>query len=164
MPAFIMLIGLPGSGKSTFCSGMEKALGATVLSTDDFVERRAAEQGKTYNDVWAETVGEAEKVMWTQFREATEAGKDIIVDRTNLTVKVRNRYLSKLPDGYTKIAVLFMVDDDTLDRRLASRPGKVIPAASIENMRRYMVLPSPSEGFDVIVMSDSVDFAGGVAA
>jgi len=46
------LIGVPGSGKTTWLQNQIWALGLTVVSTDVFVEEYAAAQGRTYNQVF----------------------------------------------------------------------------------------------------------------
>ena len=52
MPKCYQMIGVPGSGKSTWIRNQIWALGLTVISTDAFVEAYAATQGKTYNQVF----------------------------------------------------------------------------------------------------------------
>ena len=56
-----------------------------------------------------------------------------------------------LPSQYEHIAVVFKVPEPAeLTRRLASRPGKVIPAEVMENMIRNFEPPSLDEGFKEI--------------
>jgi len=58
-----------------------------------------------------------------------------------------------LPDYY-KIAVVFKTPNtDELNRRLKSRPDKVIPSKVIANMIDNFQMPYEDEGFDEIVIA-----------
>jgi len=48
------LVGVPASGKSTWVENQDWAKDYVIVSTDDFVEKYAADQGKTYNEVFKE--------------------------------------------------------------------------------------------------------------
>lgn len=148
---FTMLVGLPGSGKSTFLEKYNDDHEAVVLSTDAYIEKHARLLGVTYDSVWASTIKEAEDVMWETFHDAVRGRRPIIVDRTNLTVKGRARFLNQLPRTYVAMATLFEVAPDVLAVRLAQRPGKSIPQEAIDRMRASYVPPSLSEGFAVIM-------------
>ena len=78
MPTVYVLVGVPGSGKSTWIRNQIWALGLTVVSTDAFVEQEAHRQGKTYNEVFDEYMPTAVKLMAEQVVQAREAGHDII--------------------------------------------------------------------------------------
>jgi hypothetical protein len=55
-----------------------------------------------------------------------------------------------LPD-YEHIAVVFQTPNaDELARRLASRPGKNIPAGVVKSMIRGFQMPTEAEGFKEI--------------
>jgi gluconate kinase len=55
-----------------------------------------------------------------------------------------------LPD-YEHIAVVFKTPEkEELDRRLASRPGKNIPAHVMRSMIEHFEMPSEEEGFKEI--------------
>jgi gluconate kinase len=78
---------------------------------------------------------------------AKSIGKDIVWDQTSTTVKSRIRKFNMLPD-HEHIAVVFKTPDaDELARRLASRPGKVIPENVIQDMIAGFEMPTEEEGF-----------------
>lgn len=141
------MIGVPGSGKSTWIKNQDWALGLTVVSTDDFVEDYAKTQGKTYSEVFDEYMPTAVDLMAKVVVHAREHGHDIIWDQTSTTEKSRARKFNMLPD-YEHIAVVFKTPDkEELDRRLASRPGKNIPAHVIRSMIDHFEMPTQEEGF-----------------
>lgn len=147
MPKCYQLIGVPGSGKSTWVANQKWAKDCVVVSTDDFVEAYAKSVGKTYNEVFKDYMPTAVGLMSDQVVKAREEGKDIIWDQTSTTVKSRKRKFNMLRD-YEHIAVVFAIPDDTeLDRRLKSRPGKTIPWYVVDDMIEGFAWPTEDEGF-----------------
>ena len=150
MPKCYQLIGIPGSGKSTWAANQEWAKDCAYINTDSWVELYAKEQGKTYSEVFVEYMPKAVNIMTEHVKLARDAGQDIIWDQTSTTIKSRDRKFNMLPD-YEHIAVVFKCPDaDELVRRLASRPGKLIPVDIIENMIKNFEVPSEEEGFKEI--------------
>ena len=98
MPRCYQLIGVPGSGKSTWVSNQDWARDCVIVSTDAHVEAYATEQGKTYNEVFREYMPTAAALMAEQVHQAREAGLDVIWDQTSMNVKSRRRKFRMLPD------------------------------------------------------------------
>ena len=145
-----MLIGVPGVGKSTWLNNQEWAEGMPVVSTDRFIDAHAAENGKTYNDVFNDYIKIATRLMENQVLICQANNKDFIWDQTNTTVKSRKKKLAML-SGYTAIAVMFRAPDkEEHDRRLASRPGKSIPDHVMQSMLDNLEEPTEEEGFSEI--------------
>jgi predicted kinase len=146
-PVVYVLVGVPGSGKSTWIKNQTWALGLTVASTDNFIEDYAKKQGKTYSEVFDEYMPTAVDLMSTVVVHAREHGHDIIWDQTSTTVKSRARKFRMLRD-YEHIAVVFKTPErDELDARLASRPGKNIPQEVVSSMISTFELPTKEEGY-----------------
>jgi predicted kinase len=150
MPKCYQLVGVPGSGKSTWLKDQIWALGLTVISTDLYVERQAELEGKTYNEVFRDFMPFAVKLMAGDVVRARTLGHDIIWDQTSTTVESRARKFAMLPD-YEHIAVVFKTpESDELARRLASRPGKNIPEHVMRGMIAGWDEPELDEGFKEI--------------
>ncbi len=151
MQKLYILIGVPGSGKSTWIKNC--GIDAVILSTDDKIEAAAEAAGKTYNDMFKSVIGEAEKQMYADALAAFAAGRDVIWDQTNVTAKTRGKKLNRVPAHYEKIAVYFNTPDTAeLNRRLANRPGKTIPANIVMGMVSQLEMPTADEGFDRIII------------
>ncbi|CAB4124669.1 COG4639 Predicted kinase [uncultured Caudovirales phage] len=148
MNKLYVLVGIPGSGKSTWVANQRWDWSKTaVVSTDGLVEDYAKSVGKTYSEVFDEYMPTAVKLMAEQVQEARDAGKDIVWDQTSTTVASRAKKFKMLPD-YQAIAVVFKTpDDEELRRRLRSRPGKVIPQRVIYQMKEHWQTPTLEEGF-----------------
>jgi predicted kinase len=150
MPKCYQLIGVPGSGKSTWISNQDWAVDIPVVSTDNFVEAYAKEQGKTYSEVFEEYMPIAVRLMANQALICQANGLDVIWDQTSTTVVSRTRKFNTLPD-YEHIAIVFKVPElPELMRRLDSRPGKVVPFNVVESMIQNFEPPSEEEGFKQI--------------
>ena len=144
------LIGVPGSGKSTWIKNQIWALGLTVVSTDSWVELEAQRQGKTYSEVFTEYMPTAVDLMAKQVVVAREHGHTVIWDQTSTTVVSRIRKFNMLPD-YEHIAIVFRTPDlDVLKERLASRPGKEVPWEVVQSMIDNFEMPTEEEGFKEI--------------
>ena len=150
MPKCYQLIGVPGSGKTTWVSNQHWAKDCIVVSTDEFVENYAKEVGSTYSEVFDEYMPTAVNLMAEKVVRARIDNKDIIWDQTSMSVKSRKRKFNMLRE-YEHIAVVFATPEkEELDRRLASRPGKNIPAHVIRSMIDNYDAPTEEEGFKEI--------------
>jgi len=155
-PLFVMLIGVPGAGKSFFVKNTVKSLfpdrDFKVISTDAIIDQRAAAQGKTYSDVFQNEIKSATTEMNQTLRNTIANNMDIVWDQTNLTAKSRAGKLSQIPQKYLKVAVFFPTPDEKeLQRRLASRPGKIIPQNIVMGMLSQLQPPTTAEGFDKVI-------------
>lgn len=147
MNKLYVLVGVPGSGKSTWVSNQKWAKDCMYVSTDMHVENYAKLNGKTYNEVFKEYMPTAVKRMADDVNWARNNGKDIIWDQTSTTVKSRAKKFRMLPD-YEAIAVVFETPTPLeLEKRLANRPGKNIPWAVMNTMINGFEMPTVEEGF-----------------
>jgi predicted kinase len=147
MPRCYQLVGVPGAGKSTWIRDQIWALGMFVVSTDVFVEDYARQQGRTYGEVFDEYMPTAVKLMADQVVFCRENNLDVIWDQTSTTVASRAKKFRMLP-SYEHIAVVFQTPDEPEhQRRLQSRPGKVIPEAVLWDMVWNFEMPTHEEGF-----------------
>ena len=144
------LIGVPGSGKSTWVEAQDWALACARVSTDKWVEIYAKEVGRTYSEVFDSFMPTAVDLMAKEVVVARDLGRDIIWDQTSTTEKSRARKFNMLPDYY-HIAVVFKTPEaDELARRLASREGKNIPDHVMRSMIKHFEMPTEEEGFKEI--------------
>ena len=150
MPKCYQLIGVPGAGKSTWIKNQVWAKDLPVVSTDNFVEAYAKEQGKTYNEVFTDYMPTAVKLMANQALICAANGLDVIWDQTSTTINSRKRKFNTLPK-YDHIAVVFHTPPrDALDVRLSGRPGKHIPKKVVDDMIANWNEPTEDEGFTEI--------------
>lgn len=140
MTKFIMMVGLPGSGKSSWA----EAQGIKVFSSDTMREEYygdASFQGD--NNLIFE-------LLHKRIIENLEAGNDSIFDATNLNSKKRRHFLNKIADlDVRKIAVVAAKPIEQCIENDKSRKRHV-PEYVINRMRTQFQIPMLQEGFDEI--------------
>ena len=155
MPKCTLLVGVPGSGKSTWIRKLWPM--ANVISTDNVIENVAHNYRMTYNEGFKDLINFAEKVMWRQITSCLINESNCVIDRTNLTAKSRAKFIQKFKQHHYEIECLVFpeVGSEALSkeewkRRLDSRPGKTIPQEALDRMVDSYEIPLMSEGFDKI--------------
>lgn len=149
-PFAVMMIGLPGSGKSTWIK--ENLPGVKVLSTDDFIEQYAASKGKTYSEVFAKAAPLASAKFEQELKKAAKNGESVIIDQTNMGKKARVNKITPFKDHY-KVAIMVSADPTELKLRLrhrAEKTGKHIPDKVIDQMSRSYQTITKDEGWNEI--------------
>jgi len=148
-----ILIGLPATGKSTYADEYD---GWTILSTDDNVMEMG--NGLSYDEAWKKYIGKADNKFFADLLLSIQHGKDIVVDRTNMTVKSRSRIFNLINRSgnrqqYQITAYVFGLSLNPYEwvKRLNSRPGKTIPPGRLFEAALNFEYPSYEEGFDSIV-------------
>lgn len=145
-----ILIGVPGSGKSTWAFNQPWTKDCAYISTDKHVEDYARHMGKTYSEVFEEYMPTALEFMLSDVANARDKGKDIIWDQTSTTIASRKRKFNMLPDYY-HVAVVFKTPPMTeLSKRLNSRPGKEVPMSVVNMMISLFETPTDKEGYKEI--------------
>lgn len=150
MSRFYMLIGLPGSGKSTWSLSIAN-YNTSIISSDTIREELYGDVNDTiHND-------ETFNFMFSRTVKSLNSGRDVIYDATNLSRKRRINLLKQLPLGTEKCAVLFAVPFTVCMERNLSR-DRIVPENVMNRMYKSFNVPSTSEGFDYIhIVSPGVD-------
>lgn len=137
-PTCVVMVGLPATGKSTRVrehSTMNPDV--FVYSTDSLLEEWAAEEGKTYNEVFNDLIDNATREMNRMLGSAIRNRMDIVWDQTNLSVRKRAKIIRRMRNANYRVECECIVppeagwisDQKTWKHRLESRPGKTITAS-----------------------------------
>lgn len=128
MKTIVIIIGLQGSGKSTFYK--QQLSGNFVRINLDTLHTRNNEN--------------------REIERCVLEGKSFAVDNTNVTVTERKKYIDIAKEnGYTVIGYFMESKLKDCIERNNRRTGKQrIPSAAIAATSNKMVLPSYEEGFD----------------
>lgn len=149
-----MLVGVPGSGKTTFRERNFELDHAVHVCSDSYIERIATMFGTTYNAIFRDAIKLAQNHCTREALRAIEKRLPVVWDQTNITVKSRKEKLELFPATYKKVAwVIPFPGWEELDRRLADPyrvREKTVPRSVIENMVKSYVRPTLFEGFDEI--------------
>ena len=145
-PEVLILCGLPCSGKSTFCSWFPQHI---KLSSDKYIEELAKENNTTYNEIFKDSIKDANKKFFQDVFKAANSNNNVIIDRKNLTIRSRNKFI-KIFKKHTPVIVYFDVSLDTIFSRNI-REGKIISKVTLDQMFQTLQVPTPSEATFVTV-------------
>ena len=150
----VVMIGLPGSGKSTIAAKLEKEEGYLWLSSDNIREElygNAAEQKdstKVFN------------IMKNRAIAALKNEENVVYDATNLIAKRRKSLLKNDLRNINckKIAYIVLTDFKECRARNQKR-DRVVPDKILEDMFKKIQFPWWGEGWDeIIIDKDDVEY------
>ena len=154
MATIHMLIGIPGSGKSTYSkSTLTKKYDKAVYIASDKV--RDDNPNLKEEEIWPE--------IYRLCVNALNNDLDIIYDATNITVNVRNRFKNKLKElnvkEYDMIAYYFPTNPNICYERVKIRntlPNeRFLPEDVVLSYGDKIIAPTIEEGFKEIVVIDN---------
>ncbi len=124
----VLLMGIPGSGKSTFCK--ERFFETHIRINLDMLRTR-----------------EREKLL---FDACLNAKQPLVVDNTNPSAKDRSRYIIPAKIQHFRIIVFYLsVGIDEALERNAQRPKSTrVPAVGVRSIRNRIERPLLNEGID----------------
>ena len=149
IPLFEMLVGVAGSGKSTYAFNLrtfleKKGIECEIVSSD-------AIRG----ELWGDESDQREparvfEVMLMRTRDYLSRGISVIYDACNFSEKYRNHTLHNIKDiSCNRIATVFIERPEVCIERQNNRERKVPPCVIWRQVRQFQ-MPHESEGWDVI--------------
>jgi predicted kinase len=136
MPLLVIMVGVPGSGKSSFVEALKRSIPMLAVAHMDRV-----------------TNGQKSKLAssWKACREAAIRAlimrQPVCIDRTNCTLEAREEWLHMAPKGYRVVAVVLDTSLEDCIRRAAARTERPVPAKVIKELHKQYVSPTREEGF-----------------
>lgn len=143
MSKFIMLVGLPGSGKSTFAKELSIIENAVVLSSDQIREEMFSDVSNQESPdlIFGEMNRRANNLLSKK--------KNVIYDATNLNRK-RRKHLIRFVIRSDKKCVYYMNEHiDTIKKRNGNRTRKVDDYV-IKRMYKNLQIPILNEGWNEV--------------
>ena len=140
MSKLYTLIGLPASGKSTFCKSHNECV---IVSTDNI-------RYELYGN--AEIQDNPKRVFniaHSRIEKALSNGKDVIFDATNLTPLSRKNIFNHT--NCKHIAIYFDINVNTCIERNLKR-DRIVPIEVIKKMSKRITKPLKSEPFDEVIV------------
>lgn len=145
--ALIVLMGLPGSGKSYVAEYIHKKYGFVILSGEEITTQMFGTEkvsGKQYAEVY--------RSIRQKSSELLSQGNSVIIDGTNLKHEFRQQIYDEVKCDRT-ILIYLKVDDDTALDRISKRTNSCSPE-TYQEFKTQAENPSPEENA-LIITSDS---------
>lgn len=151
-PEALVLVGMPGSGKSMWAFNHPDKY--EVASSDAFIKDYAKKTGKSYTDVFDLYQPQATLLMKQKVEGLIAAGESFIWDQTNLTKKERAGIYKLLHKTHMVIFVAFLVPLAVCRGRNDERgraEGQRIADSRMDFLAKSATFPDESEPHDRIV-------------
>lgn len=144
----IIMVGAPGSGKSTFTAKVAEYENAIIISRDE-IRFSLLKENENYFSKEKEVFNTySSRILW-----ALNKGYNVIADATHLNRKARLKLLRTIPSAvYATLEAIWLntpLSECLL--RNANRTGRaLVPETNLISMYKNIEPPSLSEGFDRI--------------
>jgi predicted kinase len=148
-PLLVVVVGAPGSGKSTWGKKFAQEKGINYISSDEL--RAQLGTGEDDQTVTPQVFG----IVKRKVEDWLSRGQSVLVDATNINKKDRKMYVDAANrHGAYKLAVVFEVSKEELLKRNKARGdagGRNVPEWVIDKMLTKYQRPDTVE-FDKVVM------------
>jgi predicted kinase len=143
-PILAVMIGISGSGKSTFANGLKTSIGAELIETDAIREELtgdAADQSQNYRVF---------QIAKQRVSSLLSQGKNVIIDATSVSEKDRKDWVEIGKKNNAELRAYFVnVPVEVAKKRNKSRTRQV-PEDVIDRQSSRLQVPRKEEGFDYI--------------
>lgn len=144
MSNFIMLVGLPASGKSTLAEKLSKEENAVILSSDEI-------RKELLNDVNSQDHNvQVFEVMNSRTKELLLKGKNVIYDATNINRKRRMHLINHEIKADEK--VVYYLNEHVISTYFRDEDrARTVGREVINKMYKTMQIPVENEGWDKVI-------------
>ena len=153
MQKFLMTIGLPGSGKSTYSEELINSIDTTwiIVSSDSIRETVFGDVNNQSHN------GEVFNIMFNRTKKGLKEGHSVYYDATNLSSKRRIgliKELKKIAGDFEINCILFAPSFEVCLERNMNR-DRVVPEYAMKRMFKSFEPPHKSEGWDNIYFNSN---------
>lgn len=141
----VIMVGCPGSGKSTEAARIAEKYGADVYSADKIREELYGDASIQGNNK------EVFNLLYKRAKDDVSIGRPVVLDNTNLTKELRKRAMRAFKNFDVSFRAVFLdTPKEECKRRNAERE-RVVPEYVIDRMFDQLEKPTFEEGFTSIV-------------
>lgn len=153
---FIMMMGLPGSGKSTIAKDLAVKYNATILSSDEYRKKLLGDENCQSDNQ------RVFSTLYADMRNLLSEGKSVIYDATNMSMKDRGFALSNTVKYKCERIVYFVNEAVGVCKERNSNRERVVPSFVYDKMLSKFSYPQKFEGFDKVILHIDKDSDSGM--
>lgn len=141
-PTLVMMVGLVGSGKSTYAKQLAEEMSATVFSSDELRKEMFGDVDNQENNQ------KLFQELHKRIKECLKSGGNAIMDSTNISSKRRRAFLNELKniDCRKECVIMATPYEQCLENN--KNRDRVVPEWVIKRMYMKWQTPHRFEGFD----------------
>lgn len=145
-PILAVMIGISGSGKSTYANGLKTSLGAQLVETDAIrMELTGNAEDQSQN-------GRVFAVAKKRVSDYLSQGRNTIIDATSLNAKDRKDWIEIGKSNNAEIRAYFIDTPISVCKSQNSKRVRKVPEWVIDKQASKLFAPTKSEGFDSVTV------------
>jgi predicted kinase len=144
-PILAVMVGISGSGKSTYANGLKTSLNAQLIETDSIRQELTGNaEDQTQN-------GRVFDVAKQRVDNALSQEKNTIIDATSLSVKDRKDWVEIGKANGAEVRAYFVDTPVDVAKRQNSKRTRKVPDFVIDRQAGKLTSPTKAEGFDNVI-------------
>jgi len=145
-PILAVMIGISGSGKSTYANGLKTSLNAQLVETDAIrLELTGNAEDQSQN-------GRVFDVAKKRVNDILEQGKNAIIDATSLTLRDRKDWIDIGKKNNAEVRAYFIDTPISVCKSQNNKRDRKVPEWVIDRQASKLYAPTKSEGFDSVTV------------
>ena len=143
-PILAVMVGISGSGKSTYATGLKTSLKAELVETDAIrVELTGNAEDQSQN-------GRVFEIARKRVNDYLSQGKNTIIDATSLSLRDRKDWIDIGKANNAEIRAYFVDTPVSVCKSQNNKRERKVPEWVIDKQASKLFGPTKSEGFDNI--------------
>ena len=145
-PILAVMIGISGSGKSTYANGLKTSLNAELVETDAIrLELTGNAEDQSQN-------GKVFEVARKRVNDILAQGKNAIIDATSLTIRDRKDWIDIAKNNNAEVRAYFIDTPVSICKSQNNKRQRKVPEWVIDKQAAKLYAPTKSEGFDSVTV------------
>lgn len=143
-PILAVMIGISGSGKSTYANGLKTSLNAQLVETDAIrLELTGDAEDQSQN-------GRVFEVAKKRVNNYLTEGKNVIIDATSLSMKERKDWIETGKANNAEVRAYFIDTPIDVCKAQNNKRNRKVPEWVIDKQANKLHPPTKAEGFDSV--------------
>lgn len=145
-PILAVMIGISGSGKSTYANGLKTSLNAQLVETDAIrIELTGNAEDQSQN-------GKVFEIARKRVNDYLSQGKNTIIDATSLTVRDRKDWIDIAKQNNAEARAYFIDTPIDICKSQNRKRERKVPEFVIDRQASKLQSPTKNEGFDSVTV------------